>query len=353
MKIIIDAMGGDNAPAALVAGAVLAVQEQDVDIVLVGDEAAIRRELAVCGGEELLGSRIEIRHAPQVVTMEDAPFDVLRKKRNSSMTVGLRMLAAGEGDAFVGAGNTGALFTGATAIVRPYRGLRRAAIGTILPFERPLLLLDSGANATVTAEYMEQFAYMGAIYMEGIFQNPHVTVGLLNNGSEAHKGPPVYVETYRLLKNSSLNFVGNIEGKEIPRGRCDVLVADGFAGNIVLKLVEGMSRFALKKVKGLFFSSLATKMSAVLFKKQFVSLKKELDASEYGGAPFLGISKPVIKAHGSSDARAVKNAVRQAKAYLESGISDRIAECAALWVKAAPGDGEAGAPTPDAAKEEN
>ena len=339
MKIIIDAMGGDNAPAALVAGAVLAVQEQDVDIVLVGDEAAIRRELAVCGGEELLGSRIEIRHAPQAITMEDSPFDVLRKKRNSSMTVGLRMLAAGEGDAFVGAGNTGALFTGATAIVRPCRGIRRAAIGTILPFERPLLLLDSGANATVTAEYMEQFAYMGAIYMEGIFQNPHVTVGLLNNGSEEHKGPPVYVETYQLLKNSSLNFVGNIEAKEIPRGRCDVLVADGFAGNIVLKLVEGMSRFAMKKVKGLFFSSLAT--------------KKELDASEYGGAPFLGISKPVIKAHGSSDARAVKNAVRQAKAYLGSGISDRITQSAALWVKAAPKDEEAETPTVDSAKEED
>ena len=333
MRIIIDAMGGDNAPGAIVRGAVLALQEMDISLTLVGDEAAVRRELALCGATEQVGQRFTLVHAEQILTMEDEPFDVLRKKRNSSMAIGLRSLADGEGDAFVCAGNTGALLTGATTYVRPHRGIRRAAIGTILPFERPLLLLDSGANVTVVPEYLEQFAHLGVLYMQGIFQNPHVEVGLLNNGTEAHKGPPVYAQTYQLLQKSSRQFVGNIEGKDIPRGKCDVLVADGFTGNIALKLVEGMSRFALQKVKGLFFSNVATKMSAILFKKQFVDLKKEFDASEYGGAPFLGISKPVIKAHGSSDARAVKNAIRQAAAYLQSGSSDPIAAWAQQYVR--------------------
>lgn len=332
MKIIIDAMGGDNAPSQPVRGAVQAVREFGCHIMLVGDEAVVRRELETAGGYDLIGNAIEIVHAPQVLTMEDDPFDVLRKKRNSSMTLALRKLANGEGDALVSAGNTGALFTGATAIVRAFRGVRRAAIATVLPFSRPLLLLDSGANATVTAEYLEQFAYMGEVYMRGVMHIPSPQVGLLNNGTEEHKGPPVYAECYQLLKNSDLDFVGNIEGKDIPKGKCDVLVADGFAGNVTLKLIEGMTKFLMKRIKAMFFANMATKMSAVLFKKQFDDMKREFDTSEYGGAPFLGISRPVIKAHGSSDARAIKNAVRQSIAYLESGISEEIAEWAQTYV---------------------
>ena len=346
MKIIIDAMGGDNAPSEPVLGAVLAVREFGCEIILVGDEAAIRRELVTAGGERLVGTSITVVHAPQVLTMEDDPFDVIRKKRNSSMTLALRKLAAGEGDALVSAGNTGALFTGATAIVRAYRGVRRAAIATVLPFERPLLLLDSGANATVTAEHLEQFAHMGAVYMRGVMGIHAPQVGLLNNGTEEHKGTPVYAECYGLLKKSDLDFVGNIEGKDIPKGKCDVLVADGFTGNVTLKLIEGMTRFLMKKVKGLFFANMATKMSAILFKKQFDDMKREFDTSEYGGAPFLGIQKPVIKAHGSSDARAIKNAVRQSIAYLESGISEEIGEWAMQYVNTAPKEDGAGAGAP-------
>ncbi len=341
MKIIIDAMGGDNAPGEIVRGAALAVKELKASVILVGNESIIRRELGACGDQNLIGAGLELVHADEVITMEDDPFDVVRKKKKSSMAVGLRMLADGKGDAFVGAGNTGALFTGATMIVRACKGIRRAAIATVIPFERPMLLLDSGANIVVTAEYMEQFAFMGAIYMEKICGVKNPAVGLLNNGTEAHKGTPVYVETHELLAGSpSLNFVGNVEGKDLPKGKCDVLVADGFTGNVTLKLVEGMGAFMMKKIKSLFLSNIATKMTALFMKKQFMQLKKDFDASEYGGSPFLGISKPVIKAHGSSDALAIKNAVRQAVAYIDTGVTEEIARRAEKYVKRKPGDSD-------------
>lgn len=254
MKIIIDAMGGDNA-----AG-------RDCSRRCSGGEGAgslhypCRKRNSHTQGTRGLRRYgtcrcgLEIVHADEVITMEDDPFDVVRKKKKSSMAVGLRMLADGKGDAFVGAGNTGALFTGATMIVRACKGIRRAAIATVIPFERPMLLLDSGANIVVTAEYMEQFAFMGAIYMEKICGVKNPAVGLLNNGTESHKGTPVYVETHELLARSlSLNFVGNIEGKDLPKGKCDVLVADGFTGNVTLKLVEGMGAFMMKKIKTSFF----------------------------------------------------------------------------------------------------
>lgn len=246
------------------------------------------------------------------------------------MSVALRALADGEGDVLVCAGNTGALFTGATMLVRTVKGIRRAAIATVLPFDRPCLLLDSGANVNVTSEYLEQFAMMGAVYMEKIFGLEEAEVGLINNGAETHKGTPVYVETHERLKNNSaIRFVGNIEGKDVPKGKCDVLVADGFTGNVVLKLIEGTGLYFMKRLKKMFYASPITKLSALILKKEITKMKNDFDSGEYGGAPFLGISKPVIKAHGSADAKEIKNACRQAIAYVSSGLTEQIAERAA------------------------
>lgn len=333
MKIILDAMSGDNAPLEIVRGAKMALDTLDdsLHIVLTGNEPVIREALCGCGGEHYLREgRISILHTEVLLTMEDDPFDVVRKKKDSSMSVALRALADGEGDALVCAGNTGALFTGATMLVRTVKGIRRAAIATVLPFDRPCLLLDSGANVNVTSEYLEQFAMMGAVYMEKIFGLEEAEVGLINNGAEAHKGTPVYVETHERLKNNSaIRFVGNIEGKDVPKGKCDVLVADGFTGNVVLKLIEGTGLYFMKRLKKMFYASPITKLSALILKKDITKMKNDFDSGEYGGAPFLGISKPVIKAHGSADAKEIKNACRQAIAYVSSGLTEQIAERAA------------------------
>ena len=328
MKVILDVMGGDNPPKEFVRGAVLAAKESDINIVLVGDETIIKEALKASESDVDM-ARFEIVHAEEVITMEDEPFAVLREKKNSSMAVALKLLADGKGDAFVGAGNTGAMFTGATMIVHSVKGIKRAAIATVMPFERPLLLLDAGANLNVTPDYLLQFAVMGEVYSHRVLGCEKPTVGLLNNGTEAHKGTQLVTETHKLLKDSSVNFIGNVEGKEVPYGKCDVLVTDGFTGNIVLKLSEGLSAFLMKKIKKLFMANLITKLSSVLFKKPLTSLKKEFSAKEYGGAPFLGIAKPVLKAHGNADAETMKNAILKAKLYYETGIIDEIAARAA------------------------
>ncbi|MCI8386926.1 MAG: phosphate acyltransferase PlsX [Clostridiales bacterium] len=325
MKLILDAMGGDNAPLEIIKGAAQAVAEYpDVELILVGIETTIRE---ICEKEKISLERIEIMDAPDVVTMEDSAQTVVMSKKNSSMSIGLRALASGKGEAFISAGNTGALMTGATLLVRCVKGVKRAAIATILPMEKPVLMIDSGSNINVNAEYLMQFGILGSIYMEKVFEIDSPRVGLLNNGTEEHKGTAREVEAYELLKNTSgINFIGNVEGKGIPFGACDVLVTDGFTGNIVLKTIEGLSKFMMKKLKGIFMKNFVNKLSALIIKKEFSTLKKSFDASEYGGAPFLGISKPVFKAHGSSDARAIKNAVRQAREYVVKGVPAIIDE---------------------------
>ena len=341
MKIIIDAMSGDNAPGEIVKGVVDAASSLDpaIQYVLVGDEKTVTGCVKDAGGKKLLGDRITVVHADGVISMEDDPFDVVRKKKNSSMTVALKMLADGEGDAVVSAGNTGALYTGATMLVRCVKGIRRAAIAAIIPFERPMLLLDSGANVNVTAEYMEQFALMGAVYMEKLFDIRTPEVGLVNNGTESHKGTPVYVETFeRLSANENINFVGNIEGKDIPKCKCDVLVADGFTGNIILKSIEGLGSYFMKRMKKMLYANLATKVSALVLKKELMQFKKDFDASEAGGSPFLGIRKPVIKAHGSSDARAIMNACRQAAKFAGNSVTEEIERRAQFLQKAKPAE---------------
>ena len=320
MRILVDAMSGDNAPLEILKGASVAAKEyKEHTILLVGDQNVISH-IAVTNEIDIAG--IEIIHADAVITMEDNPICVVRDKKNSSMSVGLKALAHGEVDAFVSAGNTGALITGATIIVKRISGINRPAIASVIPLGNPILLMDSGANLTVTSDNICQFAFMGAKYMEKIYGLDRPRVGQLNNGAEYNKGTPLQIESYQLLSESGLNFVGNVEGKEIPFDICDVIVADGYTGNIFLKTVEGMGKFLLKTLKDILNSNIATMLSSVTIDRK--ELKQRFDASEHGGAPLLGISKPVIKAHGSSDANAIKNAVRQAISFIESGVNDDI-----------------------------
>ena len=320
MRILVDAMSGDNAPLEILKGASIAAKEyKEHTIILVGDQNVISH-IAVTNEIDITG--IEIIHADSVITMEDNPICVVRDKKNSSMSVGLKSLSKGEVDAFVSAGNTGALITGATIIVKRILGINRPAIASVIPLGNPILLMDSGANLTVTSDNICQFAFMGSKYMEKIYGLDSPRVGQLNNGAEYNKGNALQIESYQLLSESGLNFVGNVEGKEIPFDVCDVIVADGYTGNIFLKTVEGMGKFLLKTLKELLMSNIATKLSALTMDTK--ELKKRFDASEHGGAPLLGISKPVIKAHGSSDANAIKNAVRQAINFIESGVNDDI-----------------------------
>ena len=326
MRILVDVMSRDNAPLELIKGAIDASLEyKDHEIVIIGDENVISD--VVVKNELTLGD-ILIRHATDVINMEDRARAVVREKRESSMSIGLKMLAAGEGDAFVSAGNTGALITGATLIVKRIVGINRAAIASILPLSCPVLLMDSGANLTVTSDNIVQFAFMGAKYMEKIYSVDRPKVGQLNNGTEYNKGNALQIESYQLLSESGLNFVGNVESKEVPFGVCDVLVCDGFTGNIFLKAVEGMGKFLMGTLKDVLRTNVVTMASTLTMKNKIKELKTQFDSSEHGGAPILGISKPVIKAHGSSNAKAIKNAIRQAIFFVNTGINDDIASYA-------------------------
>ena len=321
MKILIDVMSGDNAPLEMIRGAAFAHREFTEDIAIIGDENIIS-DVAVKNDIDLTG--IEIYPAASVIDMEDKPMCVVREKRDSSMSLGLKMLAEGKVDAFVSAGNTGALITGATLIVRRIVGINRAAIATVLPLSNPVLLMDSGANLTVTSDNISQFAFMGAKYMEKIYNIERPRIGQLNNGTEYNKGNTLQVESYQVLSESGLEFVGNVESKEVPFDVCDVLVTDGYTGNIFLKSVEGMGKFMMGLLKDVLKTNIATMVSALTMKEKLGDIKHRFDTSEHGGAPLLGISKPVIKAHGSSDAKAIKNAVRQAISFVKTGINDDI-----------------------------
>ncbi len=323
MKIIVDAMGGDNAPEEIVKGAVLAADELDVDILLVGDEGRIRALLVQNPAQN--PAHISVQHASDVITMEDNPVSAVRQKKDSSLAVALRLLGEGAGDAMVTAGSTGATLTGATLFVKRIRGVRRAALAPVLPTARGgSLLVDCGANVECTAEYLTQFAFMGYYYAKKQMGISNPRVGLINNGAEETKGTDALRETYQVLKKASqegkINFVGNIEGRDIPEGAADVLVCDGFTGNVVLKTIEGVGLFFVGKVKEIFMKNAVTKLAGAAVKPGLREFKKMLDYNEVGGAPLLGISKPIVKAHGSSGAVALKNAVRQAVIYAKSGV---------------------------------
>ena len=335
MKIIVDAMGGDNAPQAIVQGALDAHKQHGVDILLVGRAADVLRAVEACG-EKTLPAGVELKDASEAVEIADDPATAFKMKKDSSLTVGLNLLKAGEGDAFVSAGSTGALLSGATLLVKRIRGIRRSAMGPVIPvLGGKAILCDCGANAECTPEYLLQFAYLGNYYAKRVLGVEKPRVALLNIGAEEEKGDALRHETYALLQAASeegrLHFTGNIEASDVMMGGADVVVADGFSGNVMLKSLEGTGKFLLKELKKMFLSSTKTKLAAAMVKSDMAGMKKLLDPSEIGGTPFLGISKPVIKAHGSSDARAICNAVLRAKEYAESGfIADIEANIGAM-----------------------
>jgi len=321
-------MSGDNAPLAMLQGAIDAVREiPDLAVTLVGDETVIRNMAAEHNWDL---TPFAILHAPDVVTMEDEPLSIVRSKPESSLVKGLRALADGQGDAFVSAGNTGALFTAGTLVVRKVRGIQRASIGAVLPTEPNVLLLDSGANVVVEPAYLEEFAVMGSAYVRRICRLESPRVGLLNNGTESCKGTPMHVEAFRILSACpEINFVGNVEASAIGDNVCDVLVTDGFTGNILLKTMEGVGKLMLGRVKRVFLTNTLTKLAALAVKKPFTAVKKDFSSEEHGGAPILGLAKPVIKAHGSSGPLAVKNALRQAMLFAQADVIGDIADAAA------------------------
>ena len=325
MKIIVDAFGGDNAPLEILKGCALAVEELGVELMLTGDEAKIK----ACAAENGISlDKMEIVHAPDVIAMEDHPDEILKSKSGCSMAEGLRRLAAGEGEAFVTAGSTGAAVMGSTFLVKRIKGVKRAALAPLMPSDKgPFMCIDVGANVECRPEVLCQFGIMGSAYMKGFCGKPDPRVGLLNVGTEDTKGGTLQKEAFALLKEAPINFIGNVEARDVPAGICDVLVNDGFSGNIVLKLTEGVALVFMGNLKDILMRSLPSKLAAMMLKPGLRAFKHKLDYTEYGGAPLMGISKPVIKAHGSSNANAFKNAVRQAKAFAESGA---IAEIAAI-----------------------
>lgn len=333
MKIIIDAMGGDNAPQEIVKGALSAAKRFGCHILLTGDEAAIRAAAAQCGAATL-PENVTIHPTTETVEMCDDPATVFRRKKDSSMGVALTLLRDGEGDAAISAGSTGALLTGATLITKRIRGIRRAAMAPVIPTTTgSAVLIDCGANAECTPEYLVQFAYLGNFYAKRVLGVERPRVGLLNIGAEDSKGTDLQKETLALLRQADargdLHFIGNIEAKDAIKGGCDVIVTDGFTGNVMLKSIEGVGSFAGSALKGMFKKNLLTKIAALLVMPGLNEFKTRLDPNKVGGTAFIGISRPVIKAHGGSNAEAIENAVGQAIQVAGSGIIDDITANAA------------------------
>lgn len=325
MKVIIDMYGGDNAPKAPLLGAAMAAKELGVEIVAVGNEVEMRK---ICEENDIDG--FEFIDAPLVMPVCAEPTEVMKSYKESSLAVGLRALAEGRGDAYVGAGSTGAIVVGATLIVKRIKGIKRAALASVIPgLDKSYMLLDLGANVECRPEMLCQFGSMGSIYMNKVEGIPNPEVGLINIGAEESKGGELQKEAYRLMKNAGFNFIGNIEPRDLPRGVCDVAVADGWTGNVVLKLTEGLSSAFGKKLKGIMLRNTLTKLGALTMKSGVAEFKKSMDYTERGGAPLLGIAKPVIKAHGSSNPKAFMNAIRQAKTFYEQDVIGTISAAVA------------------------
>ena len=325
MRIIIDAMGGDNAPVEIVKGTLAAAAKRpDVEMVLVGREEAVRAAMG-----QQTPANVTVVNATEVIEICDDPATAFKKKKDSSITVGLNMLKNGEGDAFVSAGSTGALLSAATLVVKRIKGIRRAPMCPVIPTGAGQAVpIDCGANAECTVEYLVQFAYLGSFYASHVLGIKNPRVGLLNIGAEPSKGDSLRLETWPVLQaageRGEINFIGNIEAKEAIKGGCDVIVADGYSGNIMLKTIEGVGSYLGGEVKKLFLQSAKTKIAGLLVQSGLKAFKAQLDPDRVGGTAFLGISKPVIKAHGSSGAYAIENAVYQAVRVAESAIIAEI-----------------------------
>lgn len=322
MKIIVDAFGGDNAPLEVLKGTAEAVQKLEVEVVLTGNEKIIR-DTAEKTGISL--DKISIMHTESVIDIHEEPTAVIKDKSDCSMAVGLKALAEGKGDAFVSAGSTGALVVGATFIAKRIKGVKRAALAPIMPTAKGhMILVDGGANVDCRPEMLVQFGIMGSCYMDKVMGVKSPKVGLVNVGSEDTKGREVELEAYRQFKNAPVSFYGNLEAREIPLGACDVVVSDGFTGNVLLKLYEGMGSYFGHTLKDMLVTSLGGKIAALMIMKKIKTFKKKMDYTEVGGAVLLGISKPVIKAHGSSNGTAFYNAIRQAKNCVEGKVVEEI-----------------------------
>lgn len=322
MKIIVDAFGGDNAPLEILKGCAQAVEEYGIEVLLTGKESVIRE---VAAQNQISLANMEIADCDEVITMEDDPLSVRKTKKNSSMAVGFRLLNEGAGDAFISCGNSGALCVGATTITGRIKGIKRTAFAPILPSANGFfMLLDGGANVDCRPDVLVQFAMMGSVYMQNVMGVENPRVGLANVGTEEHKGNEVYQETYQLLKNSGLNFIGNVEGRDIPEGNCDVVVCDGFTGNLILKTFEGVAVVLMKQMKNIFTSGVKGKLAAGLVMGSLKEFKTRFDYNVYGGAPILGSAKPVFKSHGDAKAKTLKNAIRLSINYVNANAIDKI-----------------------------
>ena len=325
MKVIVDAMGGDNAPQAVVEGCALALAEiPSLEIILTGSEEKISEELSKYNYDR---KRINIINATEVIDMAEPPVDAIRNKRDSSLVKGMRLLRDGEGSVFITAGNTGAAIAGATLIVRRIPGVKRCALAPLLPTEKgKVLLIDGGANTECRPSYLAQFALMGSIYMQKMEGIPSPRVGLVSNGAEEEKGTELTKAAFKLIKEMPVDFRGNAEGRDLLSGDYDVIVCDGFTGNVILKFLEGVAGALFSMLKQELKASLRTKVGAALSMPAFRSFKKRLDYTEYGGALLLGVSGGVMKAHGSSNAKAIKSTLRQAAGFIQGDVVNVIKE---------------------------
>lgn len=324
MRVVVDGMGGDYSPKAVVEGCVLAQKEYDLEIVITGPEEQIIKELNKYSYNK---EKISIVDAKEVIGVNESPVKALKSKKDSSMVKALQMVRDEEVDAIISAGSTGAFLAGCTLIVKRIKGIDRPALAPIMPGKKgAFMIVDVGANADCKPHYLVQFAQMGKVYFENILGINNPSIGLINIGAEEEKGNELTKEAHKLLKEQSFNFVGNVEPRDIPKGEVNVLVCDGFVGNTVLKMYEGVAATIFDELKEKIMSSTRTKIGGLLLKPIFKAFKKQYDYKEYGGAAFLGVNGICIKAHGSSDARAFKNAIRQAKIFHENKVIEKMKE---------------------------
>ncbi len=325
MRIVLDGMGGDNAPEEIVKGAVEASKLISDEIIIVGQEELILEELKKYSYDD---QKISIVHASQVIENEDTPVRAVRRKKDSSMVVGINMIKNGEGDLFISAGNTGALMAGSLFNLGRIQGIDRPALGSVYPIlgSEPALLVDAGANSECKPNNLLEFAMMGSIYMDKVIGRTNPRIGLVNLGVEENKGSTLTKATYELLDKSHMNFVGNVEAREVPRGACDVIVCDGFVGNVILKLTEGLALNIMKLLKNKFTAGMKAKLGSIFLMDKFKEIKSEFDYTEYGGAPILGVKGPVVKMHGSSNANAVKNTILKGIPFAKENVVGTISE---------------------------
>lgn len=322
-KIAIDIMGGDHAPDEIIKGCVLATKDIDSTLVLVGKEDIIKEKLSAYTYDE---SKIEIMHADEVIEMGEAPVIAIRKKKNSSMVAGLRLVKENQVDGMISAGSTGALLTGATLIVGRIKGVERPAMAPFIPTQTGCsLLIDCGANVDAKPQYLEQFARMGTVYVEECLQIKNPKVGLVNIGAEEEKGNQLTKEAFKLLSESkSIHFYGNVEARDIPQGLVDILVCDGFTGNIILKFMEGFGKWLLGMIKVEFLKNIKTKVAALFMKKGISQIKEKFDVATKGGAPFLGINGLVVKTHGSSKSQEIYSTILQTEGFIKDELVKKL-----------------------------